>query len=102
MAYLLIVSPPHRGELLPLRQERATIGRIGRYAVAVGDVVVLCDQEVIQVSRHHAQIVRRGSDFYVRDGDEHQGRSRHGTLLNPGASDCRRRQKPYRVSDEIP
>lgn len=82
MAYLMIVSGPDEGELLPLRRDSATINRISRHAVAVGDTVVLSDRDMAQVSKHHAQIVRRGKQFYVRDGDDQHERSRNGTFLN--------------------
>lgn len=82
MAYLTIVSGPRAGQVLPLMQERVTIRRVSKQDVALADEVILSAPEMNQVSKHHALIVRQGNQFYIRDGDEQQAHSRHGTFLN--------------------
>jgi hypothetical protein len=57
------------GELIPLREDVTTVGR------GVGVDVRLNDPSV---SRLHAEIVRRGTYYYVSD----QGLSRNGTRVN--------------------
>jgi len=69
MAYLLAENGPEAGQQFELNGEETTIGRHPDCGVALKDAG--------RVSRYHAQIVRQGENFFVKDLG-----SRNGTKLN--------------------
>ncbi|MBC8870945.1 MAG: SpoIIE family protein phosphatase [Planctomycetes bacterium] len=69
MAYLEVVRGPGVGWQYRLRDDWTTIGRHPDCQVVL--------REVARVSRQHAQILREGEDYYIKDLD-----SRNGTYHN--------------------
>lgn len=69
MAYLLAENGPDAGTRYPLDSDELTIGRHPNCQISVKDSG--------RVSRTHAQIVRQGEVYFLKDL-----RSRNGTLLN--------------------
>ena len=68
MATLRIVQGVEPGKRFPLTAERSTIGRSSDCEVSL---------DVAAVSRRHAEVIRRGTDFIVEDLG-----SRNGTYVN--------------------
>lgn len=68
MAHLRVIEGPDRGKVFSLEAAVTQIGRHPSNAAVLGDGAA---------SRHHAQVIRRGDKFYVRDLG-----SRHGTYVN--------------------
>jgi len=69
MAYLEVVSGPGKRLKYRLADDRTTIGRHPECQIVL--------EQVGQVSRKHAEILRQGDDFYVKDLG-----SRNGTFHN--------------------
>jgi phosphoserine phosphatase RsbU/P len=98
MAYL-ILTHPNTGQILPVTATTTTIRRVGRHAITVGEGLVMFDHLINQVSKQHAQIVRQGDMFFIRDGAEHAGASTNGTLLN--GQRLGEQLRPLRDGDEV-
>ena len=69
IAYLVLETAPETGKRYELLTDQATIGRHPDCEVAVKDA--------LRVSRYHAQILRRGEEFFLKDLN-----SRNKTYLN--------------------
>ena len=86
MAYLHLLNNPEVGKHYPLGADTVTIGRHPDCEIAVMDSG--------RVSRRHAQIVRRGDSYYVKDMG-----SRNGTYLN--GERVGEQLKPLRHGDRV-
>ena len=69
MAYLEVVNGPGVGLQYRLTDDRTTIGRHPECQIVL--------EQVGQVSRKHAQIVRQGDDFYAGDLGSRKDRHAH-------------------------
>ncbi|MBY0228873.1 MAG: SpoIIE family protein phosphatase [Gemmataceae bacterium] len=81
MAHLRILSGPKKGQKLPLRGERITIGREAQRDLCLGHAFFDTGSNE-GVSRWHAVITRSGDEFSIVDGDGKGRPSHNKTLVN--------------------
>ena len=83
-AHLVVVSGPHVGEMFAIRGETTTIGRDVKASIRIDDP---------NVSRMHARVLRRGSEFWLEDLG-----SANGSFVNHERTKNQRLQEGDKIS----